>query len=143
MNGTISLVRTEKTLDSKEYCNIISKYFLNDVSKHYLANNFFFVQDNAPIHTSKFTKSFFEKYNIETLPIPPNSPDLNPIENIWGILSSKVYSEGQKFKNKDSLWKEIKFQWENLDPEIIRKSISNYNERYSAVFQEWENITKY
>ena len=60
-----------------------------------------------------------------------------------GHLSSKVYQEGKRFKNKNELWKEIKLQWENLDTEIIKNSIENYNERCSAVFQEWGNITKY
>jgi len=51
-------------------------------------------QDNAPCHTSFKLLSFFSKHKIEVMYWPPNSPDLNPIENIWNLTkkSSKEKS---------------------------------------------------
>ena len=56
----------------------------------------FFKQDNAAIHTFKLTKDWFKTKNIEVFDWPTKSPDLNPIESLWGILS-RVY------KNKRQL----------------------------------------
>ena len=33
---------------------------------------------------------FFEEKNLQFLQWPPNSPDVNPIENVWEILKNAV-----------------------------------------------------
>ncbi len=41
-----------------------------------------FMQDNAPYHKSRIVMDFLAENNIETLDWPPQSPDMNPIENL-------------------------------------------------------------
>ncbi|KIH52661.1 hypothetical protein ANCDUO_17235 [Ancylostoma duodenale] len=38
------------------------------------------VQDNAPAHTSGFTKTKLKEWAVDVLQWPAESPDLNPIE---------------------------------------------------------------
>jgi len=57
------------------------------------------------------------------LPWPPQSPDLSPIENIWGYVSEKVYKEGKTYKSKDELWKAIVTEWEAVLRGCAAKSL--------------------
>ena len=49
-----------------------------------------FQQDSDPKHTAKLVKKFLEDNQVNYIPRedwPPNSPDLNPVENIWSIVA--------------------------------------------------------
>ena len=50
----------------------------------------FLLEDNDPKHTSKKAKQWKQDNNIQVFLFPPNSPDLNPIKNVWGIMKNKV-----------------------------------------------------
>jgi hypothetical protein len=50
-----------------------------------------FLQDGAPCHRSKIVKEWFEERpNIKLIDWPGNSPDLNPIENVWAWMKQKL-----------------------------------------------------
>ena len=50
----------------------------------------YFMQDGASIHTAKVVKKWFADNNIEVLDWPPQSPDLNPIENMWSFMKKNL-----------------------------------------------------
>jgi hypothetical protein len=53
---------------------------------------------------------------------------LSPIENLWGILSEKIYSEGKTYDSKDELWEAIQTAWDAVPEEVLKnlyKSIPN------------------
>uniref|UniRef100_A0A8C4S3M1 Osteoclast-stimulating factor 1 n=1 Tax=Erpetoichthys calabaricus TaxID=27687 RepID=A0A8C4S3M1_ERPCA len=52
--------------------------------------DFIFQQDLAPAHSAKATSTWFKDHGIPVLDWPANSPDLNPIENLWGIVKRKI-----------------------------------------------------
>lgn len=48
------------------------------------------VMDNYCIHKTAKTYEIIEKAGCKILFLPPYSPDLNPIENLWAITKTKI-----------------------------------------------------
>ena len=60
------------------------------------------MQDNAPCHKAKTVLSFLEKEGIAVMKWPPQSPDINPIANVWKIRGEKAQNRNPQ--NIDDLW---------------------------------------
>ena len=51
---------------------------------------------------------------LKTLMWPSNSPDLNPLENIWSYIKQQLNAYEERPSNLDELWKRIQTIWENI-----------------------------
>ncbi|GFV29495.1 uncharacterized protein TNCV_2728761 [Trichonephila clavipes] len=51
---------------------------------------YIFMQDRALCHTARSIKAFLAEQNIPLLDWPGNSPDMNPIENVWELMEREV-----------------------------------------------------
>lgn len=117
--GPIALF-PEGRIDSKRYCEILEEHLLPFLSK--LPKGVIFAQDNAPIHASKYTTLWLEKNGIDAMTWPPQSPDLNPIENVWHELKVALENRRPRVKSRDELLVAVKEEWENLRK---KKSLDN------------------
>ncbi len=72
------------------YLEILEHFMLPSADKLYGDADFLFQEDLAPAHTAKGTKSWFNDHGVTVLDWPANSPDLNPIENLWCIVKRKM-----------------------------------------------------
>ena len=72
---------------------------------------------------------------------PPQRPDLNPVEQIWGVLEDKL--DRSKVHSKETLWNEFQKTWNNTSVETLRKYIDTMPRRCAAVIAAKGGHTKY
>ena len=83
-----------------------------------------FQQDNVPAHRSEYTSNWLKNAGFKderVMAWPPNSPDLNPMENLWAIIKRRVYCNGRQFTNLKDLWTAI----QEVSVSITPSEISN------------------
>ena len=73
-----------------------------------------FMQDNDPKHTCRVATSYYAAKGINWWRTPAESPDLNPVENVWHELKEYIRREA-KPKTKDELIEGIRQFWSTVD----------------------------
>ena len=74
-------------------------------------------------------------------PWPANSPDLNPIENVWRLLNISI--QNRKPRTADGYWQLLKAEWAKLDQQTIGELIDSMPHRLQAVIDADGGNTKY
>ena len=88
-----------------------------------------FQQDNCSIHVSRTAKHCFQDEQIRTMMWPTRSPDLNPIENLWGILGRAVYVVNKQYRSERELYNAIVDCWNNISRGEMEKLIQSMHKR--------------
>ncbi|KAI5151319.1 hypothetical protein ENBRE01_2054 [Enteropsectra breve] len=123
------IVFVDGTLNSNSYQNILEEYLISFIDE-LDSQNILFQQDNARPHVSISTKSWLEERGVECMDWPPYSPDLNPIENLWGILAQQVYPKGRQYENEEELKASIKKEWQEFEITIAHTPVYSMRNRF-------------
>ena len=81
-----------------------------------------FMQDYDPKHTSRHAESFLAEKGVNWWRTPPESPDFNPIENMWHELKEFLRRE-VKPRTKEALISGIEQFWDTVTSEKCKKYI--------------------
>jgi transposase len=67
------------------------------------------------------------------MPWPSQSPDLNPIENLWSILDLKT--KERKPQNEQELFETLETAWYELDRDLLTRLVDTMPERVRKVIE--------
>ena len=104
-------------------------------------NEFIFQQDLAPPHSAKSTQAWCENCHVHVLDWPANSPHLNPIENLWGIVKKKLHKHQPN--TCEQLKDAMKTCWNEVTPHECQQLIHSMPHRIEAVIKARGDATKY
>ncbi|KAG2457390.1 TCB1 transposase, partial [Polypterus senegalus] len=121
-------------MNSTMYCSILKEKMLPSLRA-------LFQHDNDPKHTSKATAAFLKKNRVKVIEWPSMSPDLNPIEHLWGILKRQVehHSPSSIQALKEVILEELK----KTDVAICRQLVHSMPRRLGVVLTNHGGHTKY
>ena len=137
--GVGELYFIEGNMNSNMYCEILQQSIIPSLQK--LGRRAVFQHDNNPKHTSKTTTALLKRLRVKLMDWPSMSPDLNPIEHLWGILKRKV--EVRKVSNIRQLHDVIMEEWKSIPVATSETLVNSMPRRVKAVLDNDGGHTKY
>lgn len=139
--GVGELRRVEGSMTQHSYKVILEDAMTTSADKLFDMGNYYFQQDNAPCHKAKSVMDFLAQKKFQVLDWPPQSPDFNPIENLWGLLKRKVAKA--RPTNINQLWVKIQAAWQQILPEEITRLIQSMPHRMKTAISAKGGSTRY
>lgn len=137
--GKLHLV--DGILEQTQYRRILEDHMLPSAEKIFGDEGWFFQQDNDPKHTAKLTKKWFDDNGVPVLEWASQSPDLNPIENLWSILDSAT--KNRRPANEIQLMQILTDAWNELPVDLLERLVDSMPRRCQAVIDANGYATKY
>ena len=119
---------------------------LKDIGKTWFEGKWIFQQDGASAHRARKTMKWLHDNDIQVLDWPALSPDLNPMENIWGWVVRKLYANGKQYNNVEELWKAIQDAFYEIQAKELYKVenlIDSMSNRLCDCIAAQGGMTKY
>jgi hypothetical protein len=140
-HGVGCLHRINGILDRHGYHKILQKQMLPSARDLFPSSPYLFQQDKDPKHTAKPNKNYLQRKQVTVMEWPAQSPDLNPIENLWALLDKSV--SGRRPKTEDELFQILVEAWHNLDTSLLQALVESMPRRCQAVIENNGYPTKY
>ncbi|GBC50422.2 IS630 family transposase [Rhizophagus irregularis DAOM 181602=DAOM 197198] len=129
IRGKTSLFCFRGIMDGKFYTKILERQIPEVYSM--LGDSWQLQQDNDPKHTSRVAKEFLKNNVPEVMDWPSNSPDLNPIENLWAIV--KRNTELRRPKNLNELDVFLHEEWVKIPNNLLINLVNSMPQRCREV----------
>ena len=119
--GVGPLVALEGSQNQHTYKDLLNDYLIPEIeaAREVFGVDMTFMQDNAPCHKTNLITDFLADHKVKVLDWPPQSPDLNPIENLWSIIKQKRSKKFGIPSTKGELIEQIFQIWDDVDVEFV------------------------
>jgi len=143
VKGPGRLIPVDGMMNSDKYKEILTKHLLPVIKNDFPDGNAIFQQDLAPCHTSGKMQKFFKDNKINILQWPGNSPDLNPIENLWAIIKRRITKHDCSTMNKHISAIIHKWYHDKEIDKICSKLVDSMPNRVKMLIKEQGGHIKY
>ncbi|GFW56349.1 transposable element Tcb1 transposase [Trichonephila clavipes] len=130
-NGVGTLCFIDGIMTARTYIDILRHNLQSSAQKLGLGTSFVFQQDNDPKHTANLTREWLLYNSPRQLKTPPQSPDINPIENLWHKLDVEVRKH--KISFKDELKRVLLQEWHKIPNSTTKTLVLSMRNRLQAV----------
>ena len=115
-------------VDSAEYTKILAQSdMLSEMNSRFGEAKWTLMQDGAPCHTARRTMNWAADNHVCFLPgWPPNSCDLNPIEQIWGIMKHQLRRKRQQ--SVEDMFTTLQATWYAISDQCINSLVSSFTQ---------------
>ena len=139
--GLGPLVACDGMMNAEKYVELLRDVLLPELEA--VDRPMIFMQDNAPCHKARIVMTFLAENNISTLEWPPQSPDMNPIENLWAIIKRRRQKKFGVPKTQADLIEQIFETWNAIDQELVSKLSDSASERVNEVLKLKGKVSRY
>jgi hypothetical protein len=143
--GVGPLYWIQGTLTGAKYRGILKAHlapYLRELSKE-KGQKFIFQHDNDPKHRSNVVKNYLGNQKFEVLPWASQSPDLNPIENLWDQVKDQISARKDRASSLHDVFRILQEEWEKIPLDYIQNLIESMPRRCKAVIESKGYSTKY
>ena len=119
-------------MNGSYYVQILNDHLIQNATNQF-GQRWRLQQDNDPKHRSREAQQFLHENVPEVIDWLSNSPDINPIENLWSIIKRRV--EKRKPSNLDELNGFLHEEWNKVNLPTLNNLIKSKKERCLAVIK--------
>ena len=133
VHGTSRLKIVEGMMNQLKFVDMLQNRLLPQTRDCFGENPWIFQQDSAPCHTAQSVKMWCRENDVKLLPWPGNSPDMNPIEELWSILKNEIHKV--PLTTKHALIERLIYVWFHNDKikNFCRTLITDMPKRVKAL----------
>ncbi len=131
----------KERMNGAMYREILSENLLPSARALKMKRGWVFQHDNDPKHTARAMKEWLRKKHFKVLEWPSQSPDLNPIENLWRELKVRVAQ--RQPQNITALEEICMEEWAKIPATVCENLVKTYRKRLTSVIANKGYITKY
>ena len=106
-----------------------------------------FIQDGDPSQNSALARAAWRRTGAKLMAIPPRSPDLNPIENIFHLVKRMIQQDAIKknitFETYEEFSERVMTTFKNLNQTFIDNTSASMNNRIDTIIRNKGSRTKY
>jgi transposase len=143
--GPLYILPEGETMTAKRYKWVLQKLFIpfyEQMVRKY-GKDVVMQEDNAPWHTAKTIKKYLSNKKVRRMIWPPQSPDLNPIENLWKYIKDMISKEKHKVRTTAEMRQALQRIWPQIDREFLLKLCDSVPRRWEACLKNKGGATKY
>jgi transposase len=142
--GTGLATKIDGRMDTELYCKILREELMESLDYYGKeVGDIEFQQDNDPKHVSRLAKQTFEELALQVMDWPAQSPDMNPIEHLWGHLKKELAKHPNPPSSIHELWKRTSEEWNKIPTSVCQNLIESMPKRVEAVLRAKGGYTKY